>query len=146
LWLKNNMRKVLNFISFASLFSAIFLILVYIYWTWIPKTPLVFNSDVKVLTPKVRSGEYISYSLDYCKNVSLPATLTKEFIDGVIFATPPIVVNNPKGCNKTVGQTLVPNLPSGIYELRFSYIYKLNPIKEVTVVTTSTKFEIMEAR
>lgn len=133
-------------LAWFSIFSGTLLILLVTFWLIYPYNPLEFKSPIKILTKHVKAGDHLQYTIDYCKNIDIPATLTKEFVDGVVFATSPVITNNPQGCSNTVGVTVVPNIPSGKYKIRFTYVYKVNPLREISVTTESDDLFIIEEK
>jgi len=136
------MMKLFYYISMGTILFITGLILLIFFWYNWPYKVVEFKEPIHILTPIVHVGENLIYELDYCKHVDIPATLSKEYIDGVVYAAPPVVVNNPKGCGIKNGITLVPNLLEGVYSMRFSYSYKMNPIRTITIVVESEKFEV----
>lgn len=134
------------FLAWFAILSGMFLVFLVTFWLIYPYNPLTIKHPIQVITKEVSAGDELIYSIEYCKNVNIPSTLTKEYIDGVIYAAPPIVANNPKGCGINLGMITVPNLPAGNYKIRFTYTYKMNPLREISVVVESSELVVVEAQ
>lgn len=136
-------QTILNYFSILTLLVSTFMVLTVTYWSAYPYKPLEIK-EVRVLDEEVNAGGFINYEIEYCKNIDLTATVSRAFINGVIFTTPTIITNNPLGCHKNVHQASVPSeLPSGTYSLRSIWSYHVNPIREVTVTNTTNTFKVL---
>lgn len=137
------MNKLLNYISLITLVTATAMVLTVTYWLVYPYNPLELKS-VRVLEDEVNAGGGLTYEIEYCKNTELIATVSRAFINGVVFTTPMIITNNPPGCHKNIHQTNVPaELPSGTYSLRSIWSYQVNPIRRVSVTKTTNFFKVL---
>ena len=139
------LKRLFYYAALSTYAVATFLIILITYWYVRPYDIIDFHQPVDVIPDVVYTGQLVSYYMDSCKHFPLPATLTKEYIDGVVYATPPLIVNNPVGCRKFIAYTLVPNLPEGQYRLRFSFQYHPNPVREIDLQIESELFTIKQA-
>ena len=92
-----------------------------------------------------KTGEPVTYGLDYCKYRSVPATLQAHFVDTAIIEMPVFKSNVPVGCGKIImSDNHVPKLlPSGKYYLRVDIDYQVNPLRKVTVSIRTKDFQII---
>ena len=130
-------------IAKVTLYLSFFTILLLGYWLIYPYKPLNLT-NVKLDRTEVNRGEHLLVSADYCKNTSKPADLYISFIDGVIYNTPPQVIDLENGCHKATLSIYIPKaLPVGSFMLKGVFKYKVNPIREIEVNHLSEKFTIV---
>jgi len=114
------------------------------FWVIYPHNPLVLE-NVTLDRTEVSRGEHILVSADYCKNTEKEADLFITFIDGIIYNTPPQVIDLKSGCHKTTISIYVPKaLPTGEFMLKGVFRYKVNPIKTIEVNGLTNKFTIIK--
>ena len=136
--------KILNWLSYITIALAFGLIGLLFYWYLKPYNPLEL-SNVTLDRVEVNRGEHIKVSADYCKNVNLSAGLYISFIDGVIYNTPPQVIELESGCHHTVLSVYIPRaLPTGKYMIKGIFRYKVNPIRTIDVNHLSGEFNILK--
>jgi hypothetical protein len=137
-----NLNKIATTGSFITLGIAFVFLVTTIFWMTYPYR----SADVKsaiVLDNEVKAGGLLTYELDYCKHMELPAVVTRAFVDGIVFTAPEVVTNNPAGCNSNTHLMSVPaELPSGEYYLRTTWEYQVNPLRKVLVTFTTNSFKI----
>jgi hypothetical protein len=138
-------RQRLGYIfSWSVLFSAFITICTVTYWASYPYKPIVINK-IEVLTPQVGKGKPLIYRLDYCKNTDLESQVQKSYENDIIFPASIQIATNPRGCKVNKVSQIIPyELSSGRYKLKISFIYQVNPIRKVTVITYTDYFEITE--
>jgi hypothetical protein len=135
--------KLLNYISYLTLVTAFICVGVLGFWSLYPYKPNDIKS-LKILDTVVTAGGTLSYEVSYCKETTLHATVTRSFVNGVIFTTNTVSGDVPMGCHTNKVYIVVPQeLPSGTYSLRILWVYKVNPIREVALVLDSNKFQII---
>jgi len=138
------MKRIFSYISYLTVALAFLIISLVIFWSVYPYNPLVL-SNVKLDRTEVNRGEHIRISADYCKNTDKGADLFISFIDGVVYNTPPQIINLEKGCHHTVLSVYIPKaLPTGEFQLKGVFKYKLNPIREIEVNQLSGEFTIIQ--
>jgi hypothetical protein len=136
-----------NVLSWIVIILMMVLILTVGYWMIYPYKTVVFLNHPFEISPEtlvVKAGQNITYHTDYCKYTTLPATVTRSFVDGVKYSTPPTIANNAPGCHELFPSLLVPNLPPGTYYLRNIYQYQVNPIRIITIEATTSAFTIIK--
>jgi hypothetical protein len=140
-------------VGFANILSWIVIILMMVliltvgFWMIYPYPTLVFLNQPFEITPDtliVKPGQNITYHVDYCKYTTLPAIVSRSFIDGVKYSVPQTIATNPAGCHEIFPSLQAPNLPPGTYYLKNSYQYQVNPIRIITVEATTSAFTIIK--
>jgi len=137
------MNKFLYHLSiFTLLLTAGFICLIF-YWLLYPYNPIEFK-EISLGKTEYKAGDNLDIYIDYCKYTNLPAETTVQYIDGIIFTQPPFVSNTPKKCGKVVtADVVIPTaLVPGDYNFRQTMTYQVNPIRQVSVVFETPKFEI----
>jgi len=137
-------RSWLNWMSGISLLSAVIFLIVVGYWMLYPYKVITFNDSVFPMSTKVaKAGQIVSYKVDYCKTTDLSSSVTREFVNALIYVTPTTINHRPKGCHVfTMGVVVHKELPPGEYYLHMTYRYKVNPIKEIIVEHNTEKFTV----
>lgn len=131
------------FIIGSLIFSFIILVIFLFWWIYPYKTIEVSKQPYPVITPVVKQGEMMMYKIDYCKYTTAVATVSKTFVDGIVYAIPENSLNLPVGCDSRITSIVVPkSLPVGTYYLRILGTYKVNPIRTITNEYTTDKFEV----
>jgi hypothetical protein len=139
-------RKLLNLMAFLSLAVVTLSITIVFYWLLYPYNPVTFTGENYTIFPKeVKRGETVNYISDYCKYIDIPAVVTRQYIDGLIFIAPSATINRPMGCHKAIFSTTIPSsLPLGEYKMRMIYVFKVNPIKEITIIKDTEQFTVIK--
>lgn len=135
--------KKLHLFSYISLFFGYIAVGVIAFWLFWPYKVFELKSPITVDKKNYNAGDTLTYTVDYCKYKSLPATLYRSYVDGVIYNIASIVANNPTGCHVTHPTTLVPNLPSGVYFIRLVFVYQVNPLRTITKTIETEPFNII---
>lgn len=137
------MNKLLYTLSWTTIFAAMGLMGLLIYWYLFPKLPIQFYQQPhKVLTKQVKSGDYLTYEAWFCKYSDITPEVSKAFIDGVIYEIPVVVFEAYKqGCGMAHIQVYIPrNLPLGTYYIQTNYRYQVNPVKVFDITTKTEAF------
>lgn len=138
--------KILNIFSYIVLFFAFLSVLLVCFWLFYP------YKDFYFLTPKftvankvVHQGGVVTYTSHYCKNFEHVIAVSRTFENKLIFVTPAIINNRPKGCHTIQVEVPVPEeLPVGVYHLSNVFRYDPNPIRTITIVQNTEDFEVVE--
>ena len=140
------MNKLFICLSWLTIFSAIIGIAVVTYWLIYPYQLLTFNDAVfPVVNKTVKSGGTLRYVSDYCKYTDASATVTRSFVNEIIFVTPTTITNRPTGCAViTVEIALPKELPIGTYHLSNTYTYEINPLRTVVIKEDTEEFKVVE--
>jgi hypothetical protein len=139
-------EKIYYFISYIILTMAILFALVVIFWMTYSYKTVVFNDKAfPIHNTKVKQGEMVYYTADYCKYGNFSATVTRSFINSLIYVAPSIITNRPTGCNSLVFGVIIPKeLPIGEYYMEQIYKIQVNPIRAVVIKQNSGKFEVIQ--
>jgi uncharacterized membrane protein len=141
------MNKIFYLLSWVGIISAIILLLTSGFWLLYPYKIVTFKTPTYPIVNKiVKQGDFIKYVSDYCKLLDVKPTISRSFVNGIIFTTPMTVTNRDMGCNKLIVAVEVPKeLPIGIYHLETNYKYKINPLREIVIKHSSDTFEVKES-
>jgi len=142
------MKRTLAYMSISTLIISFGLIAMIIFWlTYTPKLiyqspkPFPMVDGIKV----AKQGGVLSYEYSYCKYTDIQATVSKQFIDGLIFQSEDTSTTLYKGCGHVHRQIHIPEtLPPGVYHLHIIANYKINPIREVKVINDTEEFTVIE--
>jgi hypothetical protein len=139
-------NKILYIGSILIILSAIFLIVLYFFWSIYPYNPITIkNSPFPVLEKQIKAGDTLTYIVDYCKDRDYEALVTRTFEDGIEYSVPANASNKSIGCHKiNVGLITPKTLPPATYWLEVKYSYKVNPIRTIEVVSKTQLFKIVK--
>ena len=141
------MHKFFYISAWAGILSAILMVLVLGFWMVYPYQVLKFNIAPSAISQdSYKRGTPITYIADYCKYVDVPAEITVQFIDGIVFTLPAHAGSfTDVGCGKKVVQLIIPaTLPAGEYKISVTHKYQLNPIRSATIISETNKFFVTE--
>lgn len=95
---------------------------------------------------KVEQGGLITYAFNYTKHSSLSATVERQFVDGIVFASSSqATISGGKSSGRAVVEVPIPyTLPPGRYYLKVTARYQVNPIRTIEVVNYTEKFTVQE--
>lgn len=139
----NKRDRALYYASICVLCVAAVFIGTISYWLVWPYHVMDVNK-VKILTPIVKAGDEVEVFLDATKHASYPATVLRQLINDHAWPFPVFPSNSPKGRTDWVLRLKIPeNAPSGKnYAIHTTYVYKVNPIREVKVEWQTNTFEV----
>lgn len=102
------------------------------FWLVFPYKTTEFE-EIKLLTPEIKAGENLRYSVTRCKYTDKPAVISKRIIDGTVFNFPDKHSDTKSGCVKDAVVTMnIPEYtPEGKYTLEVLMFYQVNPIREI---------------
>ena len=138
------MSRLTWLISWANIISGIVIIGFIFFWSYYPYNILEFQDSVyPVETKTVKPGEEVIYRVRYCKYLPTSFSVTRKFVDGIIYTTSEVASNNPVGCHDNLVYIQVPkSLPEGNYSLQMIYRTKVNPIRTVEIIRTTERFTV----
>jgi hypothetical protein len=113
-----------------------------LYLTWYPHNPITVNS---ITTDKqvVARGECITFFVDGEKHLPIPVDVTVEMVDGVSYFIMSYTSNNPTGkIHRGRSFTIPYHIKPGVYKIRWTGVYTINPLKIVRVKKLSTEYEV----
>lgn len=138
------MNKNKYWLARISIWFSFLVLFVIGYWVIFPFKALELK-NIKLNSTTVNRGEHLVISADYCKYVNKQADLYVSFIDGVIYNTPPQIINLEKGCNSTSLSIYIPKaLPTGTFMLKGIFKYQVNPIRTIEVTYLTEQFIIVK--
>jgi hypothetical protein len=127
----------------ALFFSAGFLALC-AYWLLYPYKVLEFkNNPAQVLQENVEAGQMVTYMSEFCRYTDLPAIVTRQFIDGVIYTTPSENTTDTIRCGtRTQLVRVPPTLMPDRYHIKVVVQIKVNPIRTMTYEFFTEEFNV----
>lgn len=135
--------KIFRIVSPLILGFIIIFVSLLIYWQYWPYKTM--DAKFILITPQVKAGERVEYEFEYCKFTDLSAVIVKQIINDTVVHLTPITSNQAKGCGNMIASAKTPEyLPPGKYKLRITTIYKMNPVREISVSSETEEFEIIE--
>lgn len=139
-------EKTYNIVALLSLAISFVALVTFIFWKTYPYRPLEINNHpYPVLTKEVKQGDVLIFEMNYCKHTDLKGTISRRFIDGLVYVTTNIDAHNETGCRKQIISEEIPhNLPAGEYVMDFYYTYQMNPVREITVHAHTQKFIVID--
>ncbi len=118
----------------------------FFFWYLFPYNPLEIDEPVKIMTPVVKAGDAIIAEFTFDKNTEITPEISITLVDGVVYTIPSYSPENVVGHtdDKLVRVMTIPvSMPCGIYHLHWTAVYKMNPIRDVTVKYSSETFKIL---
>ena len=133
----------------STIVAAFLLLGTVIWWTLLQPTDIltgVENSDALVVQPDtVKTGSTISVYSSICKVRPYSATVIRHFQDQLIYNLPGFQSNEKVGCTPNGYVIEIPtNLPPDTYTYRVQFVYRINPLKEVTYEVVSNPFKVVK--
>ena len=140
------MGKFWQLYAWATILIAFLLLMLLGVWQFYPYKTLVFkDKPFPVINKVVRRGGFLQYTSNYCKYIDMSATLSRIFVNGLVYSTPMTQTNRKLGCHKvTVGVGIPHELPVGFYRLDNTYEYQVNPIRTIIIKGSTEVFEVVE--
>lgn len=141
------MNKVFQVMSCLTLLISIALIIFVAFNLLYPyPTIVIHNQPVTLVNKVVHQGEVLQVVTDYTKYTDKPATVTREFINDMVFTMPPYRGVLVKGSRTVIMLSVkVPfDLPPGEYYLHSILEYDFPPFRTVTYVYDSEKFMVVK--
>lgn len=141
---KNRMVSKFAYVVLAILASAVF---VFLYWSFQPADVLTVRNEpvpVRIFTNGESGENIIIMNVDYCKTVKADGRVRFSFVSKTREVFLPVGEDKqPPSCHVRDIPVIIPSdLPADTYRIKFTIIYTINPIKEVTEVFESLEFDI----
>ena len=142
---KRDAYRLVNCVSFGTILSAFTLVLLFSYWLIYPYKPLEVKEPIEIINHTIQSGDNVLYEIEYCKNMDIPVTIRRRFVDGLVYHIPEFTTQmNDMGCREQIIAIEVPKkLPPGEYKLYTEFVYHVNPIRDVVVKVDSENFIVL---
>lgn len=135
---ESKVSKAITSLGIVANMLVAFVMAMIIYGLFYPYNPINIKAMVK--EPEVRRGEEIILNTMGQKNMSVPVEAFIELVDGGNYPIMTYFENNPVGAFNKVKKFIAPNINPGMYKVRWTGKYKINCIREVTVVVYSNEF------
>ena len=104
------------------------------------------NSPFPVKTPEVRPGDYVVYTIDYCRGEGIPpAVITRELLNDVVITLPEITSKFDEGCNMIdVARDQIPSFaPPGTYKIRLTAHFQVSPLQNRVKIVETEEFTVL---
>jgi len=141
-----NREKFLAIFGYGTILLGFISLGLMMYWLYFPYSVMdIYDTPYKVDKKTVYQGEQLTYSFRYCKYIDAPATIKREFVDGIVFQSDENESNLPVGCGTQVVTLKIPTvLPPGEYYLRIKATWEVNPIRTIKLINRTESFEVLE--
>ena len=114
-----------------------------LYWSFYPFKTIIDKQPSQVVNTEVEAGRSVIVIKDYCKYTSINATLIRNLINNTSIPLPEVKSTLPKGCHVTNVIIPIPDyVPTGKYYLKTTSIYKINPVRTISVDANTVEFNI----
>jgi hypothetical protein len=120
---------------------------IFTYWNLYPYKVMTMKNQyaLPVDKPVYQAGDRVFYTLDYCKYMDITGLLIRTISDGISVNYEPMQSNVPLGCHVVKrGDLVIPDfIPSGIYYIKSSSEWQVNPIRKVLMNFRTVPFEVV---
>jgi hypothetical protein len=124
--------------------SAGILLGTWLYWTYFPFKTIEFKSLYRTEQITYHKGDQTHYVVDYCKYTNAPATIIKEFVDGLKFSVESPQAVLQVGCrSQEIDMTIPETLPYGRYRLHNVVTYYVSPTQSISKDNWSNWFYVV---
>lgn len=141
------MNKTLRITAWATITLALVSMGVFFFWVLYPYKIIEFKDSVYPVLNEghvVKQGENLIYLVRYCKYKDQSFTITRSFVDGVIYTSPQITSNKPEGCHDNLVYVEVPKaIPTGKLTLEILYQGKVNPVRTIDIIKKTEPFTVI---
>jgi hypothetical protein len=104
------------------------------------------NVPFPVKTKEVHPGDYVTYTISYCRDDSMPAAVIgRELINDVVITLPEITSKFNPGCNVVdVTRDQIPMFaPPGTYKIRLIISFHVNQLQHRVIVVETEEFTVL---
>jgi hypothetical protein len=124
-------------------------LMIWFYWTiFAPiKVVEVSNQPVPVSEKIVKAGSSITYTLDYCKTIPLPAEVFRQLVDTVTIPLEEYTSNAETGCHtgmQSLPSTIPSYVPPGDYHIQVHYVFHPYPWRIVEYSFETETFKVVK--
>lgn len=115
-----------------------------LYWLLAPYDVYELKTPYEVITPVVSAGDTVEIRQVYCKKLRLPATVHISLVDGYVEPLRTIISNVDPACYDRISKTVIipQNTVPGEYKIRYTFLVRVNPIREVVYTAESEAFTV----
>jgi hypothetical protein len=138
------LNKLFYVLSWITILASMSLILYCGFNILYPYPTICVKSPAPVLNSTVHPGETLQVVVDYAKYTDKPCTVSRQFIDDIVYTLPDYVSNYETGSHKKISySTKVPeSLPPGIYYVKVTLVYEFPPFRTITYTYNTGKFTV----
>ena len=138
-------HKIKHISVLAIFFFCSMVFLLFLSWWVYPYKTIEMEQPYHILTKTVEQGGLLKYEINYCKYTDVNPRVNRQFIDGIIYATPEATAVIKKGCGTIINTIGIPhNLPNGNYKLKSIVSYEMNPIRIITHEYITEEFSVIK--
>lgn len=137
-------NNIISWIIIACMMSTLSLL---IYWMFFP-IQVMDICETKIITPKVKPGQFFIYELKYNKHLDIPGDIDRRLVDHISI---PLISH--EGFRREMGKNIsqvhvwIPNqVPPGTYRLHTTISYDINPMRTVRVSYNTPQFEVTNGK
>jgi hypothetical protein len=139
------MQRIVNGISYTILVLAAIMIVLVVFMLYWPVDVGTVSKPLPVIGKDFSAGGKIPVVWAYNKKVNIPATVSKSFVNDIVYTIPSYTSNMPPGKQSVVILNDIPQgLPDGEYKIRYSITYRLNLLREETIIAETVPFTIVK--
>jgi hypothetical protein len=142
------MNKLFQIVAWLTILGALGLMGLLAYWLLFPYKLVTFDRETYPIMNEnktVKQGGLLTYHADYCKYTTLAPKIYRTYEDGLVFVVPEVATSRESGCHEIDVNIIVPrSLPVGVYKLQTIYVYKVNPVREVSLTVNTDKFTVVK--
>jgi hypothetical protein len=141
-------KKLFTIFSWSVVVSMMIIVLVGSYWLFFPYRVIEFKDNVFPIVnanKTVKSGEQLIYLARSCKYMNVSVTVSRQFVDGIIYSLPKVESNLPLGCKDNLVYVQVPTaIPAGKVTMSILYQIHVNPIRKIELTQTTEQFTVIK--
>ena len=141
--MKSTKRDILLAVfAYGTLALCAVLIAVAACWLLYPYQTYKVHS-VKLLDKTVQQGGTLSVLLDYTRYTDKNSTVSRQFMDGILFTVPSFEgLGTPGHYVRFVPIAVPDTLPPGTYIIRTTSVFRMNPLRTITVSWETEQFTV----
>ena len=126
---------------FSTAAALMLLILIWLVWPY----KIMTIHEVQVLNPEVKAGEILQIKIKFEKHMDVHAKVLREIVNAQVIVLSPFESNVPVGPNEWVVPVRIPpsTHPGEGYTVHTTYVYPVNPIRNVRVTWCSPDFTVL---
>ena len=123
-----------------------FCLIVVLVVMFIPVKVFEVKGDSKILTPVVKTGDYVRYETSYCKYKDIESTVSKVLVNGLFFSYSPYQTRSLKlGCHTVEVFSQIPHfIDAGTYHITISSQFKVNPLRTEVINYKTEEFKVIK--
>ena len=142
-----NGTKLFSFLGCIGILSSLVLTVIFVIWLIFPYKVLDIKGDVTPVKGMVIAGETQYFHFNFCKYSNKQGVASVMLVNSSIIHFPSYSVSMDKGCyNKTIPLAVPDFAEAGEYKAVYSASYRVNPLREITIIFESLPFRVDDSR